>query len=321
MASCATCKKLKDRHGLIYGTGKGKVNRPKLTGADKVKYQIHDEIVANLPHSTSYADLEKRLRQAGITIQYKYRSGAEESPENIQGVSFYKGDYSFKGSAIDRKFSHANLLKVLSANLNEAWEKMKDIIIPEVNLRPEPKMETPLTPVVSAPEPTKQSVPEPPKLSEPPRPVKKNPIVAGVRLTDEQLETLRSGGYIFIENLVRKDGNGKFSAYLFLNDEKDRVLSCRENPDEFVRYGRYEMRHRDKILVEKGHVTRATVKWYGGGLARPYLWKESPSDSDYKESWSDPRLSKEQIERQHQELDNRFRRTIPPPKKGQKIRR
>jgi hypothetical protein len=140
-------------------------------------------------------------------------------------------------------------------------------------------------------------------------------------LTDEQLETLRSGGYIYLENLERKDGNGKFSAYLFLNDEKDRVLSCRENPDEFVKYGRYEMRRRDKILVEKGHVTRATVKWYGGGFARPYLWKENPADLDYKESWSDPRLPKEQLEKQRQELENRFRRTIPTPKKGPKIRR
>jgi hypothetical protein len=121
--------------------------------------------------------------------------------------------------------------------------------------------------------------------------------------------------------LERKDGIGKFSAYLFLNDEKDRVFSCRENPDEFVRYGSYEMRRRDKILVEKGYITRATVKWYGGGFARPYLWKESPSDTDYKESWSDPRLTKEQLEKQQQELENRFRRTIPPPKKGPKIRR
>jgi hypothetical protein len=317
----ATCKKLKDRYGLTYGTGKERVNRPKLTGADKVKYQIYDEIAANLPKCATYFDLEKRLRQAGITIQYKYLSGAEESPENIQGVSFCKGDYSFKGSAIDRKFSHANLSKALSANLNEAWEKMKDIIIPNIEpMKKEPDTQA-TPPAISALESTKQSVPEPPKLSEPPRPVNKNPIVAGVRLTNEQLETLQSGGYIFVENLERKDGNGKFSAYLFLNDGKDRVLSCRETPEEFVRYGRYEMRRRDKILVEKGYTTRATVKWYGGGFARPYLWKDNPADPDYKESWSDPRLTKEQLEKQRQELDNRFRRTIPQLKKGLKRRR
>ncbi len=172
----AACKKLKDRHKLTYGTGKEKVNRPKLTGADKVKYQIHDEIAANLPHSTSYADLEKRLRQAEITVQYKYRSGAEESPENIQGVSFAKGGITFKGSQIDRKFSHANLSKVLSANLNDAWEKMKDLIIPEVNLRPEQAM----VPVIPAPE-----------LQHAPR----YPVIYDVEITAAQDKTLNNGGH------------------------------------------------------------------------------------------------------------------------------
>ncbi len=110
------------------------------------------------------------------------------------------------------------------------------------------------------PEPPKSLVPEAQKQPESPRTVKKNPIIAGVRLSDEQWETLRSGGYIFVENMEKKDGSGKFSEFLFMNDEKDRVLSCRRNPDEFVKYGKYEMRRRDKILVEKGLITRATVK-------------------------------------------------------------
>jgi hypothetical protein len=81
------------------------------------------------------------------------------------------------------------------------------------------------------------------------------------------------------------------------------------------------MRLRDKMLVEKGHITRATVKWWGGGTARPYLWKENPNDAEYKESFYDPRLPKEEIEKEKQERENRFRRTIPPLKKGPKIRR
>ncbi|MDR2883373.1 MAG: hypothetical protein LBU98_06325, partial [Alistipes sp.] len=102
------------------------MNRPKLTGADKVKYQIHDEIAANLPKCRTFIGLEQRLRQAGVTVQYKYRRGTVESPENIQGVSFEKDGITFKGSDIDRKFSHANLKKSRSANLNEAWQKIKD---------------------------------------------------------------------------------------------------------------------------------------------------------------------------------------------------
>ena len=125
-----------------------------------------------------------------------------------------------------------------------------------------------------------------------------------------------------------------------MNDEKDRVLSCRKNPDEFIKYGKYKMRHRNEILAEKGLITRATVKWWGDGFARPYLWKENPGDTDYKESWYHPNTPKEQIEKDKQELENRFRRppavnrtppvvnrtpppkrTVPAPTKGPKIRR
>jgi hypothetical protein len=318
------CKKLKDRHGLTYSSGKEKVNRPKLTGADKVKYQIYDEIAANLPKCATYVGLEQRLRQAGITVQYKYRRGAEELPENIQGVSFEKGGITFKGSDIDRKFSHANLKKALSINLNEAWDKMKGEILPEVIPRQRPSEaqleQTPL-PVSPSPESPKPSLPEVSKQSESPRSAKKNHIIAGVQMTDEQWETLKSGDHIFVEGMEKKDGNGYFSAYLFMNDDRNRVLSCKENPDSFVKYGQYEMRLRDKILIEKGHITCATVKWWGGGTARPYLWKENHGDADYKESWDHPNTPKEQLEKEKRERENRYRRTIPPPKKGPKLRR
>ena len=53
------------------------------------------------------------------------------------------------------------------------------------------------------------------------------------------------------------------------------------------------MRLRDKILIEEGYVTRAKVKWYGyGNFAHPYLWKTNKSDTDYRESWSNPKGEK-----------------------------
>ena len=68
-----------------------------------------------------------------------------------------------------------------------------------------------------------------------------------------------------------------------------------ENPDTFVKYGRYEMCLRDKALIENGQITKATVKWWGGGnYAHPYLWKANKSDTECKESWSDPRLPKQE---------------------------
>ena len=276
------CKKLKDKYRLTYGENKDKVNRHKLTGADKVKYQIHDEIAAVLPKCNNYADLEKRLRQAGITILYKYRSGAEEYEENIQGVSFKKGDYSFKGSEIDRKFSHGNLKIVMSANLNEAWEKMKHLIMPEVKT---------------------------------PQPVKRQPIIRGVELTAEQDKTLRDGGHIFLKDMEKKDGSGKFSAFVFLDDERKRVFHCAESPDKMIEYAGITIRLRDKILVEKGYVTKAKMKWWGGiDFQYPFVWKDSKTN-EIKHSFADPRIPKEVHEKEMREFDKRIRRNIPPPKK------
>lgn len=42
-------------------------------------------------------------------------------------------------------------------------------------------------------------------------------------------------------------------------------------------------------------MTKAKVKWCGGGFAYPYLWKENKSDTEYKENWGDPRVPKTEI--------------------------
>lgn len=53
------------------------------------------------------------------------------------------------------------------------------------------------------------------------------------------------------------------------------------------------MRIRDKIFVENGYITETKIKWYGGCFAYPYLWKTNKADIDYQESWTHPRLPKE----------------------------
>lgn len=367
------CKKLKDKYGLTYGIGKDKVNRPKLKGADKVKYEIHDQITAVLPKCPSYDELEKRLKQGGITIQYKYRSGSKKTDKNIQGISFKKGDYTFKGSEIDRKFSYGNITKTLSSNLNEAWEKIKDILIPdtikpesEVGKHAEPtpeqgigrisKQSKPTTkPTVDddriwkiamglaedqvqkravltdqLPEPASQKPVEQP--AEPPQPerkpeppLKRNPKIGGIRLTDEQVETLKNGDYIFLENMEKKDGSGKFSSYVFTDLDMKYAFFSQTKPDKFVKYGKYEMRLMDKRRIEKGYITRAKVKWYGmGNYAYPYLWKaKDDKEESYKESWDDPRIPEHvrQQKREQEEKQNRKHVVTPPKNNGPKHRR
>jgi hypothetical protein len=259
------CKKLKDKHGLTYGKDKERVKREKLRNPDKAKYYIHDAIKSVLPSCKNPADLRFNLEKYGIEIDYKFKRGSNE----IEGVSFRYENVAFKGSEVDRKYSFGKLKKEFQKNLlEEAYlQQMEQKAKQEANEKAEA--------------------------------AKRNIVIKGVELSDIQQDTLMSGDHIFLKNMTAKDGKTQFSAYAFLNDEKKRVLLTYDNPDEFVKYGKYEMRIRDKILIENGYVTKAKVKWWGmGSYANPYLWKENKSDTDYQESWSDPRFPKTQKEEQ-----------------------
>jgi len=69
------------------------------------------------------------------------------------------------------------------------------------------------------------------------------------------------------------------------------------------------MRVRDKIIIENGYMTKAKVKWWGGygNFAHPYLWKVNPADSDYQESWGDPRIKKEEKVEKEQKVENNLK--------------
>jgi Relaxase/Mobilisation nuclease domain. len=270
------CKKLKDKHGLTYGKDKERVKREKLRNPDKTKYYIHDTIKAVLPNCTVPAHLRWELQKYGIELEFKHKRTTRE----IEGVSFRYGNICFKGSEVDRKLSFGNLKKEFEKNLEEKKRQGREESLGE-----------------QAEEKARQEAELKAKQEEQKRlqaeKKTKNPSICGVELTTAQWETLKDGGFVFLKNMSRSNGNGQFSSFIFLNDEKKNAFFSDKNPDEFVKYGKYEMRIRDKILIENGHMTKATVKWWGGGqYAHPYLWKENKSDAEYKESWNDPRLPK-----------------------------
>ncbi|MDU1891978.1 MAG: relaxase/mobilization nuclease domain-containing protein [Dysgonomonas sp.] len=266
------CKKLKDKYNLTYGKGKEKVKREKLGNPDKVKYYIYDAIKSVLPTCKTPADLRFALQKFGIEFDYKHKKTTNE----IEGVSFRYNNVAFKGSQIDRKFSFGNLKKEFEKNIR---------ILQEQTAKTQEQQEK-----------------QPSKVQQQTENKPKNPAIGGVELTPKQWEILKNGGHIYLENMRKKDGNGSFSLYVFLNDEKNKVLFSSKNPDEFVKYGKYEMRVRDRILIEKGYFTKAKVKWYGGGFAYPYLWKSNKADIDYQESWNDPRIKRK--EKQDQKFNS-----------------
>lgn len=284
-----TCKKLKDKYNLTYGKGKDRVKREKLNDPDKVKYYIYDAIKAVLPSCKVPADLRFGLKKLGIELEYKLKRGTNQ----IEGVSFRHNNIAFKGSQIDRKFSYGNLKKAFEENIKllqvQAKEEQNYVSKEKEEAIREPQMqEKQLSKVQSQTE------------NKP-----KRHTIGGVELTPEQWQTLEEGGFIYLEKINKKDNSGTFSSYVFLNDEKDKAFSSKVDPGGFVKYGKYEMRIRDKMLIEAGHITKAKVKWYGGiDFAYPYLWKDNKADADYQESWGDPKFLKEN--KQQKQNQNRL---------------
>lgn len=112
-------KALTLKYGFHLADGKDRVNRHRLKGADKAKYQIHDQIKAILPKVKSMEELKKQLAMQGIKMHYKYKGGTQE----VQGISFSKGEYQFKGSEIDRSLSYGKINKMISDRMLKQQEQ------------------------------------------------------------------------------------------------------------------------------------------------------------------------------------------------------
>lgn len=107
------CKEITLKYGYHLGEGKDLVNRQALRGKEKVRYELYDAIKAAVKHSVNWKELEAALQKQGITIDYKFRSGTQD----VQGISFQKGDIKMKGSAIERSLSYCKLGAALNRNL------------------------------------------------------------------------------------------------------------------------------------------------------------------------------------------------------------
>ncbi len=105
-------KALKEKYSLTFGQGKEKVNTRKLNDPDKIKYELYRSIKTALEESTEWIQFHGKLKRQGINIQFKYKGKTFD----VQGMSFKKGDCSFKGSEIDRNFSYSKINNQLKQN-------------------------------------------------------------------------------------------------------------------------------------------------------------------------------------------------------------
>lgn len=257
--SVAVCKAMKQKYGLTFSEGKENVKIERLHNPDKVKYAVYEAVKAILPYCVSLPELAERLQDIGIETTFIHRGG--DPAKGIQGITFTKENLTFKASKenltfkasqVDRKFSYANLCKIIEANRAERERQEIERHKQEHSTR--------------------------------------NPIIFGVRLTDEYVEQIKDGQPVYLEGMQYE--RKTFDGYLVMDDNLTRGRAyVGHDPREWVVYGKYAMRRMDRDLIKDGFVVRALVQWWGGHgqTARPYLWKENPSDETYKQEWSDPR--------------------------------
>ena len=101
--STKICRELTERYGLTIGEGKQEVNRSRLRGEDKLRYEIFDTIKSILLQSQTWKDFVTGLEQQGITTRFKTKGNTDV----IQGIIFVKDGCSFSGSKIDHSYSFA----------------------------------------------------------------------------------------------------------------------------------------------------------------------------------------------------------------------
>ena len=128
--STKICRELTERYSLTIGEGKQEVNRLRLRGEDKLRYEIFDTIKSILPQSQTWKDFVVGLAQQGITTRFKTKGNTDV----IQGIIFEKDECSFSGSKIDRSCSFSRLNAALERNshkqeqINQQNEPMADSV-------------------------------------------------------------------------------------------------------------------------------------------------------------------------------------------------
>lgn len=114
------CNQLTREFHLHMAKGKDHVHRERLRGADAVKYQIYDALVAAVPLCNNWKELEEALRRDGIKISFVNRG----STNDIQGVVFEKDGIKFNGSNVDRRFSYSKISKSFVGNTHNERRRM-----------------------------------------------------------------------------------------------------------------------------------------------------------------------------------------------------
>ena len=142
----------------------------------------------------------------------------------------------FKASQVDRKFSYGRLTQRIEQN------RFRQTMIERVrNYTDEQRLQVAAILQELEAEKQRQQQPEPPR---------RNLLIAGVPLTEKQIEMLREGEPVFVRG-------PQLEGYVVMDDRLQMAWVYRDDPRDWVEYGKYTMRRMDRDRIEVGYVVRA----------------------------------------------------------------
>lgn len=105
---------LTQKYELYYSKGKENVKIHRLREPQKTKHEIYYILKDEIPKCKSWEQLSEQLRKHGINTTFKYKKGTNE----VQGVVFQKGKFTFSGSKIDKSMSYNKISKTFGLEVN-----------------------------------------------------------------------------------------------------------------------------------------------------------------------------------------------------------
>ncbi|MFR9503049.1 MAG: relaxase/mobilization nuclease domain-containing protein, partial [Rikenellaceae bacterium] len=116
------CRELTEKYGLYISEGKMNVNLDRLRPAERAKHEIYFSLQKHVPNRKSWAELERKLRGDGVSIEFKHKG----STDTIEGVKFTKDNWSFSGSKVDKQFSYSKINYALDRNAYEESQRVAE---------------------------------------------------------------------------------------------------------------------------------------------------------------------------------------------------
>ena len=103
--STKICRAIMEKYGLYVAAGKEQVNKDRLKGDDKLRYEMMHKVMDALKDSGNWEEFKEALHDDGIEARFRYH----QKTHVANGISFTNGKYTFRGSDLDKSLSFRSI--------------------------------------------------------------------------------------------------------------------------------------------------------------------------------------------------------------------